>query len=344
MSYANIVNISCADKVEFFCRLRDFICKRNGTYDYSATGIGWTHWDSSYAVDEDNPASGDYFVIFSPGESGDDDLYIKITWTTGALKCQFYQSWDPSTHAGSTAINTADNLTLADTGSLILYVYGNLDFCFIVNYLTTDGRVCYFGKGDPFYDDQTGEICTCSSSLTAGSDVSITVDAVPENWAVGSEFFIRTTHTNNTSTVKIEKATIKTLVGNTITADLINSYTAGSKLTDSYPICVQSSTAGFASFVAFITHYGNFLNEALTLGSLTSFDSYIDPDYYEDRIALMDTPASSTNAPWGMISYLRRTPTQNAEFTTLDVLQEKDGTQWRCFKAYSSKYVAIKEV
>ena len=102
MAYANLVNQSCIGFTEeAFQRIRDFICKRNGTYDYSATGIGWTLHDSYYATDEDNCAIGDWFVVKSVGESGDEDLYFKIKWhEADHMSLQGMLYWNAITDTG----------------------------------------------------------------------------------------------------------------------------------------------------------------------------------------------------------------------------------------------------
>ncbi|WP_319577667.1 hypothetical protein [uncultured Desulfobacter sp.] len=346
MTYANLLNVSCVDKVEAFCRIRDFLCKRNGTYDYSLTGIGWTLHDSSYAVDEDNPAVNDWYVIYSGGESTKDDLYFKVTWISGYLKIEGYQSWDNSTHTGSSnKYNIANNETMADSGALTIWVYGDLDSAIIINKLSTsDYRMCLFGKRQPGYSDMTGTIATCSSSLTAGSDVSIAVDSVPTNWAVGKEIFIRTTHNNAVATVKIEKITIKTLVGNTITTDLTNSYTANSRLSDWVGYGCQATFSFMSTFEEFINSAGNFrvqMSQGYNTGISTGA---VDPDDYEDRIGLYTLFYTGSNGLPGYYPNIKVTPAHNATFDAEDVLVEEDGTEWRCFHAYSSKYVALKEV
>ena len=347
MSYANLVNITCTDKTEFFTRMRDFICKRNGTYDYSATGIGWTLHDSSYAVDEDSPAINDWFVIYSAGEGTKDDLYFKCTWVSAYIKFEGYQSWDSTTHAGSTnKYNVANNFTMPETGTYILWLYGDLDGIYVINNLL-GGNSCYgvnFGKLAPGWDDLTGEIAACSSALTAGSDVRITVDSAPAEWAIGREIFIRTTHDNAMTTVKIEKITIKTITGNVITADLSNSYTAGASLSDFVGYYCQGSNQ-MAS-----TNYG-LISEQGTINAFIGIPRYLaltteffNPGQYEDRFYLLDYFYQSALGLAGKNKLIKRVPTFVAGFAIGDILEESDGTQWRCFKVYNGTYIAIKEV
>ena len=346
MSYANLTDITCTDKIEFFTRMRDFICKRNGTYDYFATGIGWTLHDFSYAVDEDNPAINDWFVIYSAGEGTKDDLYFKCTWISGYLKFEGYQSWDSTTHAGSTnKYNIANNFTISETGTYILWLYGDLDGIYVINNLLVAN--CYgvnFGKLAPGWDDLTGEIAFCSSALTAGSDVSITVDSAPAEWAVGREIFIRTTHNDAMTTVKIEKITIKTITGNVITADLSNSYTAGAALSDFVGYYCQGNNQ-FTS-----TTYG-LISEQCTINTPIGTPIYLslatgsfDPGQYEDRFYLLDYFYQVASGLAGKNKLIKRVPSFVAGFAIGDVLEECDGTQWRCFQIHSNVHIGIKEV
>lgn len=344
--YANIVQINCADKKEAFCRMRDFICKRNGTYDYSATGIGWTLWDSSYTVDENNPAINDWFVIKSAGESTKEDLYFRFTWTNGYIAIAGFQAWDPTAHTGGNQYNTVTtNFTVSESLVPQLWVYGDLDAVFVATKAAadTDVRFSVFGKTQKpwaYLDDQ---VAICSSALTAGSDVSITVDAVPAGWAVGRQIFIRTTHTNATGTVKTEKITIKTLAGTTITADLTNSYTANSKLTDHVGYFCSNSASAFGTANLFIDAAGT----VSTGTTVVSYDTAVtntnnDPGGYEDRYGMAEAGLGGNNGFIGKIKNVYRVAL--GALALFDVLEEADGTQWRYIKVYSATYYVFKEV
>lgn len=346
MAYANLVNITCTDKEEFFQRLRDFVCKRNGTYDYSSTGIGWTLHDSVYATDEDNCAINDYFVIYSPGEGGDDDLYFKIVWTTSYIKCYGYQSWDNSTHTGGNvyAYNVS-NFIVSETGTYILWIYGNLNaLLFLNDLMSTDCRGVSFGRMDKGYDDLSETVATCSTTLTAGSDVSIVVDAVPSNWAVDKEIYIRTTHDDAISTVKMEKITIKTLSGTTLTADLTNSYTTGSKLSDFVGYYAEAATTLFTAGYTIIGPDGT-LNLAYTTGVYLGLSTTAhDPDEYEERFYMLEYVCSSSVGLVGKIPLIKRVPSFVSGFAIGDILEDVDGVNWRCFMGYSTQYACVKEV
>lgn len=344
MSYANLVGQVCADKNEFFCRMRDFICKRNGTYDYSTTGIGWTLHDESYATDEDNCAINDWYVIYSPGEGGKDDLYFKVTWINVYIKIEGYQSWDNSANAGSTnKYNAANNFTSVETGARSLWVYGDLDILVGINKVTsTNYRYATFGKLEPVWEEQIGTIATCSTTLTAGSDVSVVVDSAPANWEVGTPVFIRTTHNDAMGTVEIELAEIKTIVSNTITLDLTNSYTTGSCISD-YVGYFCSGNASFGGYSYFLIGDDGNLSVALTPISIVPSADF-DPGVYKDYFYLAEYLYQGVAGFLGRHPILMRVPNFVAGFTYEDVIEEGDGTEWRCFKIYSNIYIGLKEV
>lgn len=347
MAYANLAMISCADKKEAFARMRDFICKRNGTYDYSSTGIGWTLHDSSYAVDEDNPQVNDWIVVYSVGENGTDDIYVKLTWTSNLITAKLHQSWDSSTHAGSTnAAGTSSNWTVTDAmdSGDPFGIYGDLNLiCGVFAYSSTVYRSVVFGKVIPNYEWQTDLSYTVSAALTAGSDVVITPSSIPSNWAIGIDVYIRTTHDDAMGTVEIEKARITAITGSTITVDLVNSYTADSKVSDHIGyIC--GNNAQFAYANGLIIPDGS-INQALLIAYNSGFVfTNHDPESASDLIGVYKILYNDTVGTLGHTPNVARTPTHNATFTHLDLLKEPDGTFWRCFNVYSAIYLAVREV
>jgi hypothetical protein len=195
MAYKNLVSQNCVGFTEeVFQRIRDFICKRNGTYDYSTTGIGWTLHDSYYATDEDNCAIGDWFVIKSVGESGNEDMYYRFKWhEADHMSVYGMLYWNAATDTAYQTFGTdvLDILFADDDAAVVLWIYGDLDHFSIVTkpasvyYAASAGRTVNL-----LYDDT---VATCAGALSSGSDISITVDAVPSEWAVDRYLFIRDT-------------------------------------------------------------------------------------------------------------------------------------------------------
>lgn len=325
MSYVNLVAQACVTPEECFQRMRDFICRRNGTYDYSTTGIGWTLHDSSYATDEDNLTDGDFIVIYSAGESGDDDMYIKLDYevTTTWAKVTGYLYWNNSTHAGVLPFNTAPYGIFTRGSDHVLYIYGDLSsFSVIQYYNSSTYQGSYFGKADNLLYDDT--VATCSGSLTAGSDVSIALDAVPSTWEVDQAFFIR-------DDAGIEKAIIKTIVSNTITADLVNSYAAGSKsqTDNSFVIpraAAMGSSYGLAGHSGVFASANIFVTEVAIANTVVSgcIPDTMNSSYLANTILIYD------NNPDGYYGILRNFYiTTVAGKTALDILITKDGDEYR---------------
>jgi len=221
MAYANLVKQTVAEQTEMFKRLRDFICKRNGSYDYSTTGIGWTLHDAVYAVNQDTLTVGDYIVLYSPGEDGLQSLYFKVTYTgTGQIDTIGYLYWNNSTHAGTQGYGNCHFYTTAATSSE-LWVYGNLDYIFLFNRYGTTYNIAHFGwcPGSPY--DQN--ITSAPSSIASGSSRVVSFTSVPASWIVVKYLFVR-------DTTNIERVLITNISGNDVTfSSFVASYAAGAK-------------------------------------------------------------------------------------------------------------------
>ncbi len=352
MAYANIVNQACTNKQEVFARFRDFLCKRNGTYDYSTTGIGWTLWDSSYAVDEDNTQVNDWFVIYSPGETGDDDIYIKITWTNGYIIWAGYLAWDPSTHAGTTSFHWANgaNIIMAEAmgNTQPIYIYGDLNMiAFVWENTSTVDYGSWIGKVQPMYEFIVPTTLTTNTgALTAGSDVVIGfASTIPDTWIVGNDLYIRTTHTNDISTSKLEQVRVKARTTTSITVDLVDSYTTDSKISDMIGLIGNATNQIESTQNTLITPGGVVNKQAALLTYLLGMStSYHDPGAYNDYVGIYRYIIHSVTGVLGYMENIARLPAFNAEFARHDVLTEADGTSWRCFYMYSGDPIAFKEV
>lgn len=208
-----------------FPHVRDFLCARNATHDYSTTGIGWTIIDSYYAVDEDNITVGDWYVIYSSGEDGNQNLYCWIKFAgTSIWYCTGYNYWDSVTHTGTGYYGHNTYGMSTNSTNYFFIAFGDLNmFAFGVN-IANLGVFNYaygMGKGESPWNI-SGEH-QVSGALTAGSDVSIDMgDSSHWLFDVDRYAFIRDEYN------VVERFLIKTNNGvDTITADLVNSYAAG---------------------------------------------------------------------------------------------------------------------
>ena len=284
MAYRNLVaeNLTpgATSEAEWFMRMRDFVCKRNATYDYSTTGIGWTLYDWSYAVNENNAAINDWIVLYSAGELGVDKMYYKITLIQDYITIWGYQSWNSSTNTGVGAYYR-DNAMQIGADPEQIYIYGDLDFVHLVAVGVAANTNWYcgaFGMLETNYliplegVDTPRNVQICSTSLTAGSAVSIVVPNSSSNlWRVGNSIIIM-------DDTYLEKITVITNDGaGTITANLTNSYSAGSKICVSFPYFVagQNTTNFYRSGYCVFLHdlMGNHaggVQEAATIAVITN--------------------------------------------------------------------------
>lgn len=319
---------TAANREAAFRYFRDILCSQNGIEDFSSSGFGWSIYDESFAVDAASPQASDWFVAYSTGEEGKDDLFAQITFAASYFTIKFWVGWNAVSHTGVNTIGSL-NIGVAALTDFAFNLYGNKDY-FIpmfhdANYLYG----FYFGKLDSFYDDT---IAVCSSDLTAGSDVSITVDAVPPSWKVGGRIMIK-------DQADIEIITIKTLDGNTITADLTKSYTANVKLAQTFQLVFPTSSTFTNNFGSMIDHSGA-RNQAATLYRQT-FNTKVDPDKLDDDyigtyvwLIPADTMAGSLK---GLV-YVG-----SNGLTTGDAFIAGDGSTWRYFDLYSGMYCFLKE-
>lgn len=342
MAYKNLIGQSCVGGTEeVFQRIRDFLCKRNGTYDYSTTGIGWTLHDSYYATDENNCAMGDWFVVKSPGENGNEDLYFKITWySADHLNIYGMLYWNAAT---DTAVedfgSTTGHVVYADVdGTVSLWIYGDLNHFVLVTKIGTAYYGADAGRTTNLFYDTT--VATCAGALSSGSDISIVVDNIPSEWAVDKYLFIR-------DEAGLEKIKIKTLNGGTktITADLVNSYTAGSKL--AADLCYYTSSGNQLAATAKYTliDHNAAKGSSLQVGYNSSVISSCDPD--EMNGAIVGAPVSLYGSTAGYQGEMRdwvRIDSGIAGVNSEDVYTDADGVNWRIFACYSNNWVAIKEV
>jgi len=326
MSYANLVAQTCSTKVEWFCRFRDFLCKRNGTYDYSTTGIGWTLFDSSYAVDESNPAVNDWFVAFSPGEDGGQDIYVKFTYATGGIDVSGYLYWNASTNTGVQAYMTGQ-LTLAAAETLYrLWVYGDLDSVLVIQFNNSYYYSAVFGQADYLYDKTP---VTCSLAISSGSQ-TITLSSVPSTWAVGQKIFVR-------DTANVDQITITAISGNTITATFARAYAAGAKLQESIAYIALAGTSW--SPVALISHAGS---KSATYNAYSNGATGASaPDSLDSKYHLFPLALGMTGAQPGFVKNMY--VVGSAGLTATDTLTTGSAT-YRYFPLHSNRHTAVKEV
>ena len=337
MSYKNLVAEAIASRAEVFKRFRDWLCKRNGSYDYSVAGLGWTLHDSSYATNENTPAANDYFVAKSVGESGKEDLYLKVIYsaTSGQIQVQHFQYWNNATHAGVNGMTAVNNWQVAEATAGTLYIYADLDTICVLTLIGANQYGCISGLvADPKYDRT---IAISEGAVAAGSNVVVTVDAVPSSWVVGGRVVIR-------DNANMERIIIAAINGLDVTfTSLVASYAAGCKFAKDYPVITSNTSNLAGAYTVLFGHQGTKQAAASTTLVLASFAAAGDPDPLDGEF--LATPYEMGDTTSGYYGCLGVLGMSASGYTHLGVYTTPEGVNYRAIiSLYSGFACLLKEV
>ena len=324
MAYKDLVSQAVASNAEVFKRVRDFICNQTLDYSYAGLGIGWTYWDSSYASSHSSPAVGDWFVIQSSGESGNDDLYFKFTFTsTTYFTITQYQYWNASTHVGVNGSAASNNfyVTAATTGPL--WVYGNLDFCVVICTNSGAKYFQYFGSIDsPVYDKT---ITISSSAVAAGSSVAVTLNSVPSSWYVGGRVLV---HDN----ANMERIIVSNISGNVVTfTSIAASYAANCKFAVDFPVVhgVTVNNTLTQGFYEYFSHTGVKMAATSTNTQNTYVGAEANPDGLNGDYIVTQCEWGNTSPEGYLGSHSKLLASAGGTFTDGQVLTNYSGQNFR---------------
>lgn len=335
MSYKNIVNHGAANKKESFQRIRDFLCSRNGTYDYTGLGPGWTLHDSSYAVDEDTISANDWIVLYSDGEDTKADLYVLIKYisTANYITVNGYLSWDNSAHTGIHRMSTSVSTWYIHETSPNIWVYADKDFISIVSNNGTTDNIWYTGWYgrllDTYYDST---VAISSAAASSGGGVPITVDAVPDSWEVGRWVTVRDDD-------NIKRTAITDITGSVVSMNLADDMAAGFKLAEVYEV-VQTITGTIITPAILYGHAGGYAQGCVAGNYFSVMASNGDPEPWLNEVFafpfyITDTISGNIGSPPFWMC--------GAGVTNFDVLTTAEGVNYRKF--YCSGYnILFKEV
>jgi len=303
MAYRNLVNIGSLTEAQVWRHVKDFLTSRNGIADYSASGLGWTLHDSSFAVNADTPTVGDWVVVSSAGEDGKQGLYYRIIYSTLAnsiLQTRAGLYWNAATDAWVIPFVNADQKAGLTSGtSFTLYIYGDLDgFCILVGSGTT-WSARYFGLASGTMHDPT--IATTTAAVTSGSNVVVPVDSVPASWVVGAWVFVR-------DQAKIERAAIAAVDGTNVTlATLANNYASGARIARDSVVLMTSGTGNLVNMFAQIGRNGSVVSTGLALSasSLVATANDADPDLMNNCHLCVPVPMTQSAGAIGYYGCLR---------------------------------------
>lgn len=336
MAYKNLVLEAVATRAEVFKRFRDWMCKRNGSYDYSVTGLGWTLHDAVYAVDENTLTAGDYFVMYSPGESGKEDLYFQVIYsaTANMINVKMCLYWNATTHAAVSSSPTASNWQVLESSSGTLSIYGDLDTVYVYTSFGTSNYGCAFGMvNDPFYDIS---VAVSSLSVSSGASRTVTMDVVPGSWKVGTKIVVR-------DTANIEFVEISAISGLDVTfVNFVASYLAGCKFAHNYPVVCPSTTNFFGTYYQVIALNGT---KNGTTNAITSQDvptNYGAASSLDGSICMAQHEIGSS---FGFLGRFKNILNVHYSAAHLSVYVTETGENYRAVTViYSGIYMILKEV
>lgn len=348
MAYRNLVNISGLDAAGAWRHVKDFLTSRNGIADYSASGLGWTLHDSSFAVDADTPTVGDWVVLTSPGESGDDAICLYLLYSTVANGILRYRSglwWDATTHARVQGFPNADQtIGLTSGSSFNLYVYGDLD---AVHVLIGNGTYLYgiyCGSLEaPLYDPT---IARTTGAVSSGSNVVLPMVSVPSAWRVGDVVVVR-------DLAGVELATIADIAGANVTvASLAASYASGARVSRDCAIIVSRGNTYLSEGYGLIGRGGavaGLSNLVSGYNPNTTLTGAVDPDPLNSVWLTDRSHVIRSSAPVGYFGAHRHLLTVSATGITLGTVYQVDptGDEYRALGVYFSsgvKTVLLREV
>lgn len=349
MAYKNLLNVAlnASSEIEWCMRMRDFVVARSSSngWDYSTTGIGWTLHDGSYASGIDAMAINDWFVVKSVGEYGHEQMYFKITLIDNYINIQGWQYWNETTHAGSGTNWTRGNSMAIGPNPEYIWIYGDLDFVHLVavgidtaptnwycgafGCLNTNHLIPLEGMNTPRNVQET------TGAVSSGSGVSITVgNSSSDLWRVGCNLMIM----DNSN---FEMITVLSNNGSgTITANLVNAYSAGAKVAVNLPyFVVGANTTHFylAASGACVLHdmggnHAGGLNEPVAIaviGNATILNLNIGTGW---DLAYSLQPYAVYDATYGLLGMIPHSGyTLGTGLTNFDVLDDvtDPDVQWR---------------
>ncbi len=201
--------------------------------EFLVTTCGWTLHDDQMGLAQP------YFVVYSSGESGTEDIYLQYLndSNTNIIAVRATQYWNNTTHApvkdAFATGTTGTAFYTKDTAQFLYWIYADLDHVFIVTKFVSTYYGHYSGIVRRFWSDR---VAIVGADITAGSDVVVPVDDA-SIFAAGKSYIIK----DNASIERALVAAVDTASSpNTITiSSLSNSYAAGAKIgEDPQPLIV----------------------------------------------------------------------------------------------------------
>jgi len=205
------------------------------------TTCGWTLHDDQMALAQP------YFVAYSEGESGAEDIYLQFIddSSTNMISVRSALNWDATTHTAVKPVySTSTGIITSDSAPFNCWMFANLDRIFVVTRIGAVYNPHYSGILKRFWSD---DIAITQASAAAGSNVTIPVNDASVLTA-GKYYVIK----DNANIARVQvTATNTSSTPNTITiATLSTGYSAGAKIgEDPQPVLVGLSSLSSGLFL-----------------------------------------------------------------------------------------------
>lgn len=236
MAYHTTSGIA-SNTADMLVKLKDFL---TGT-------CGWTLWDDGMA--EAQP----YFVAYSSGESGREDIYLQFINDDYTNKISVIGAlyWDNATHTAVKPVYYPDSTAFvtSDVDPFNYWIFANLDRVFIVTRLGTTYYGHYSGVIKRFWSDA---VAVTQAGASLGDDVTVPVNDASAI-SPGEYYIIK----DNLNIARVQVTGTDTSSNpNTVTiATLLTDYSAGAKIGED-PQAVIVGTGGLPGCYLLNGHNG----------------------------------------------------------------------------------------
>ena len=252
---------------------------------------GWTLWDDQ--MGQAQP----YFVVYSAGESGKEDIYLQFiddaTLNKVSVKGALY--WNPATHMAVKPVFVSDTTAFLTSDSVPFnyWFFVSLDRVFIVTRLGANYFCHYSGIIKRFWSD---EIATTQGDVNSGTNVVVSVNDA-SILTPGKYYIIK--DNANIARVQVTAMDIESTPNHATIATLATGYSAGAKLgEDPQPVIVGNSNLPGCQF---LNRYDGYASQSGHSGNVREFSGYqagnTDPDCRYHMVAMF--PIFVTCEPTG---------------------------------------------
>ena len=195
---------------------------------------GWTLWDDGMAQAQP------YFVVFSAGESGKEDIYLQFIneASTNVICVRGALYWDPVSHTAIKPVYTWPNTAFvtSDTSPFNYWMFASLDRVLIVTRIGANYFGHYSGLIKRFWSD---EVAITQSGINSGDNVTIPVNDA-SFLSPGKNYIIK--DNANIACVQVIATDISSTPSTVTVASLTTGYSAGAKIgEDPQPVIVGTT-------------------------------------------------------------------------------------------------------